>query len=108
MIGSLTGEAGGGCGPERVLAHHLSLGVAVAGVQAVGPAGHGGRHVYRRMAEDLSLVSLPYPGTETPRHARPLAPLARLALVVEALARTLPDTPGGTQHQVRSVLYCER
>merc|ERR1719510_1627224 len=46
------------------------------------------------MAEDLPLVSLSYPGTQTPRHARPLAPLACLALVVEALARALPDTLG--------------
>ena len=90
-----------------MLTHHLGLGVAVAGVEAVGPAGHCGRHVDWRMAEDLPLVSLSYPGTQTPRHARPLAPLAGLALVVEALARALPDTPE-TQHQVRPVLFSER
>ena len=75
-----------------MLAHHLSLGVAVAGVQAVRPAGHGGRHADGGMAEDVALVLVSYPGTHAPRHSRPLAPLAGLALVVEALARTLPDT----------------
>ena len=89
---SLAGETGGVCGPEGVLAHHLSLGVAVAGVQAVGPAGHGGRHGDGGEAEDVPLVLVSYPGTQTPRDARPLAPLTGLALVVETLTWTLPDT----------------
>ena len=75
-----------------MLTHHLGLGVAVAGVQAVGPAGHGGRHGDWGMAEDVPLVLVSYPGTQTPGHAWPLAPLTGLALMVEALAGTLPDT----------------
>ena len=92
LVGSLAGETGGVCGPEGVLAHHLSLGVAVAGVQAVGPARHGLAEGDGRMTEDVTLVVLSYPGTQTPGHARPLAPLPGLTLVVEALAGTLPDT----------------
>ena len=92
LVGSLAGEAGGVAGPERVLAHHLRLGVAVAGVQAVGPARHGLAEGDGRMTEDVTLVVLSYPGTQTPGHARPLAPLPGLTLVVEALAGTLPDT----------------
>ena len=75
-----------------MLAHHLSLGVTVAGVETVGPAGHRGRHGDWGMTENLPLVVLSDPVTKTPRHPRPLTPLAGLTLVVETLARTLPDT----------------
>ena len=50
-VGALTGEGVGAGGPEGVLAHHLGLGVAVAGVQAVGPAGHRLPGPHRRVAE---------------------------------------------------------
>ena len=75
-----------------MLAHHLSLGVTVAGVETVGAARHWGRHGDWRMTENLTLVVLSYPVTQTPRHTWPLTPLPALALMVETLARTLPDT----------------
>lgn len=45
------------------------------------------------MTEDLALVSLSDPVTHAPSDARLLTPLTSLALVVETLPRTLPDTP---------------
>ena len=45
------------------------------------------------MTEDVSLVFLSYPVTHAPSEAGRLAPLASLALVVETLPGTLPDTP---------------
>ena len=64
----------------------------MAGVEAVGTAGHCGRRADWGVAEDGALVSLPYPGAQTPGHPGSLAPFPGLALVVEALTRALPDT----------------
>ena len=64
----------------------------MAGVEAVGTAGHCGRRADWGVAEDGALVSLPYPGAQTPGDPGSLAPLPGLALVVEALTRALPDT----------------
>ena len=96
-VAALAGEGVGAGGPEGVLAHHLGLGVAVAGVQAVGPAGHRLPGPHRRVAEHLPGVAGAQLGAHAPGQPRLLAPLAALALVVQTPARTLPDAPGVTQ-----------
>ena len=108
-----TGELGGVSGPEGVLAHHLSLGVAVAGVQAVGPAGYRLGHGDRRIAKYVPRVSLSYPVTETPRLSGPSTPLPSLALVVQTLSRALPDTPesvseGEDRRRQEDPTWCRR
>ena len=93
-VAALAGEGVGAGGPEGVLAHHLGLGVAVAGVEAVGPAGHRLLGPHRRVAEHLPGVAGAQLGAHAPGQPRLLAPLAALALVVQTPARTLPDAPG--------------
>ena len=99
-VAALAGEGVGAGGPEGVLAHHLGLGVAVAGVQAVGPAGHRLPGPHRRVAEHLPGVAGAQLGAHAPGQPRLLAPLAALALVVQTPPRTLPDAPGVTQGYV--------
>ena len=64
------------------------------------------------MTEDLPRVSLSDPVTHAPSEARLLTPLASLALVVETLARTLPDTPEAlsVRQEVggRGLTWCRR
>ena len=93
-VAALAGEGVGAGGPEGVLAHHLGLGVAVAGVKAVGPAGHRLPGPHRGVAEHLPGVAGAQLGAHAPGLPRLLAPLAALALVVQTPPRTLPDAPG--------------
>ena len=93
-VAALAGEGVGAGGPEGVLAHHLGLGVAVAGVEAVGPAGHRLLGPHRGVAEHLSGVAGAQLGAHAAGQPRLLAPLAALALVVQTPPRTLPDAPG--------------
>ena len=92
-VAALAGEGVGAGGPEGVLAHHLGLGVAVAGVEAVGPAGHRLLGPHRRVAEHLPGVAGAQLGAHAAGQPRLLAPLAALALVVQTPPRTLPDAP---------------
>ena len=92
-VAALAGEGVGAGGPEGVLAHHLGLGVAVAGVEAVGPAGHRLLGPHRGVAEDLPGVAGAQLGAHAAGQPRLLAPLAALALVVQTPPRTLPDAP---------------
>ena len=96
-VAALAGEGVGAGGPEGVLAHHLGLGVAVAGVEAVGPAGHRLLGPHRGVAEDLPGVAGAQLGAHAAGQPRLLAPLATLALVVQTPPRTLPDAPEVTQ-----------
>lgn len=106
------------CGPEAVLTHHLCLGVAMAGVQAVGATSHRLAWPHWGEAENLSRVVRAQrlahaPDTHisplssfrqvfkegllclfyfSPCLSRLLAPLASLALMIQTLAWTLPDT----------------
>ena len=92
-VAALAGEGVGAGGPEGVLAHHLGLGVAVAGVEAVGPAGHRLLGPHRGVAEHLPGVAGAQLGAHAAGQPRLLAPLAALALVVQTPPRTLPDAP---------------
>ena len=78
-------------GPEGVLAHHLSLGVTMAGVQTVGPASHRVPGCHRGVTEDISLVACAQALTHAPGQPRVLTPLASLTVVIQAPAGTLPD-----------------
>ena len=63
---TFTGQGGWTGGPGAVLAHHLSLGVAVTGVQAVGAALHPLARPHRGEAEDLTLVTRAQRLTQAP------------------------------------------
>ena len=95
-----------------MLADHLRLGVAVTRVEAVRPAGHGLRHGHRGVTQHRARESLSYPATHAPGDAWPLTPPAGLALVVETLARALPDAPATFSVETRPVgggqTWCRR